>query len=142
MYWRAQRRHPLHSKAVDATDELRLHGERVCIVPQVVYEFWAVATRPPGENGLGMSIADAQLEIAQIKRLFELLPESPRVLDAWEALVIEHQVKGKNTHDARLVAAMKVHDIPAILTFNLNDFLRYPDIKVLTPDDAISGGSR
>ena len=34
----------------------------------------------------------------------------------------------------RLVAAMKVHGIESLLTFNVQDFKRYPDISVLNPD--------
>src|SRR3954451_11338161 len=39
-------------------------GERLIVVPQNLYEFWAVATRPPGpppagSNGLGMSPTQA-----------------------------------------------------------------------------------
>jgi predicted nucleic acid-binding protein len=36
-------------------------------------------------------------------------------------------------HDARLVAAMKAHGIGRILTFNGEDFERYPDIEVVIP---------
>jgi hypothetical protein len=38
-------------------------------------------------------------------------------------------------HDARLVAAMEVQGISHILTFNVTDFVRYPDITVVHPQD-------
>jgi predicted nucleic acid-binding protein len=56
------------------------------------------------------------------------------VLDEWERLVKVHRVSGKNTHDARLVAVMKVHGIASILTFNVQDFTRYEGIAVVNPD--------
>jgi predicted nucleic acid-binding protein len=34
---------------------------------------------------------------------------------------------------ARLIASMKVYGITHLLTFNLSDFARYPDITVVTP---------
>ncbi len=68
-----------------------------------------------------------------VKSLFSLLPELP-LLDEWERVVTKYRVLGKNTHDARLVAAMKVHGIENLLTFNVQDFKRYPDISVLDPD--------
>lgn len=56
------------------------------------------------------------------------------MLSIWEELVVTHNVKGKGTYDARLVASMKVHNIAHILTFNEQDFSRYREITVLTPE--------
>jgi predicted nucleic acid-binding protein len=42
---------------------------------------------------------------------------------------------GVHVHDARLVAAMNVHAITSILTFDVDDFKRYPGIRVLHPQD-------
>jgi predicted nucleic acid-binding protein len=36
-------------------------------------------------------------------------------------------------HDARLVAAMRVHGVKRILTFNDKDFARYTDIEAEHP---------
>ena len=52
--------HPQCSPARRAVHSLLGSGERLIIVPQNLYEFWAVATRKPGpppagQNGLGMS---------------------------------------------------------------------------------------
>lgn len=113
---------------------LKARGDSVCIVPQVLYEFWTVATRPPGANGLGLTTVEARHELHRLKRLFSILPETPAILPAWEELVSMHDVKGKNTYDARLVASMKVHHITHILTFNGADFARYPGITVLAPE--------
>ena len=44
---------------------------------------------------------------------------------------MDHAVSGKNVHDARMVAAMVVHGVESILTFNTQDFLRYGEIRVL-----------
>ena len=38
-------------------------------------------------------------------------------------------------HDARLVAAMIVHGIPNLLTFNLPDFKRFTEITVISPEE-------
>jgi len=65
-------------------------------------------------------------------------PDSPAVLPLWEEIVANHHVKGKSTHDARLVAAMKVFDIAHILTFNDKDFARYPGITVLMPERLVA----
>jgi predicted nucleic acid-binding protein len=66
------------------------------------------------------------------------LPEFP-LHDIWERLVGLHRVSGKDTHDARLVAAMLAHQVGSILTFNVQDFARYPQVAVIDPK-ALSPG--
>ncbi len=101
---------------------------------QNLIELWTVATRPFGENGLGMTPAEAASELERIKGMFLFLPETPAIYPAWEALVIHYQVTGKPAHDARLVAAMQAHGLTAILTFDRTGFFRYPGIEVVHPD--------
>ncbi|MFM6282248.1 MAG: PIN domain nuclease, partial [Dolichospermum sp.] len=55
------------------------------------------------------------------------------VYSEWEGLVITHSVIGINVHDAKLVAAMLVHGITHILTFNTKDFARYSEIIAVNP---------
>ena len=105
----------------------------MCVVPQNLYEFWAVATRPIAANGLGLTIPEAQKEIARIKRLFHLLADLPSLLDEWERVVGTHACAGRVSFDARLVAAMVTHGVTTILTFNGADFARFPGIAVIDP---------
>jgi len=115
-----------------ALDVLRARGEELRITSQNLVEFWAVATRPLTENGLGFSVDWAMEELRALKQLFTLLPEAP-LQSEWERLVTTYRVSGKNSHDARLVAAMMVHGTMSILTFNVQDFTRYAGITVLDP---------
>lgn len=66
--------------------------------------------------------------------MFLFLPETPAIYSTWEDLVIQFQVMGKPAHDARLVAAMRVHGLTAILTFDRTGFSRYPGIEVIHPE--------
>jgi predicted nucleic acid-binding protein len=116
-----------------ATNRLRGRQETLCIAPQNVVEFWAVATRPKGRNGLGMLASRASAEVTAILRLFALLPYSEKVLDIWRRIVLANNVSGKQVHDAHLVAMMQAHSVTSILTFNGADFARYPGITVLDP---------
>jgi predicted nucleic acid-binding protein len=50
---------------------------------------------------------------------------------------VVHQITGKNAHDARIVAAMSVHGIDRLLTFNKPDFQRYHGIRVVSPHDVL-----
>jgi len=108
-------------------------GDELHVIGQNLIEFWAVATRAIIENGLGLTITEAALELEKLKTTFTVLPDSADVLPLWEELVIKHQVRGKQSHDARLVAAMKVYNLTHLLTFNTTDFKRYDGIIVVDP---------
>jgi predicted nucleic acid-binding protein len=125
--------HPHHLVAENALSALRIRGESLCLAPQNLVEFWAVATRPRKENGMGMDCATAAKEIAKLRRLFHLLAYTPEVTETWQRLVIEQAIVGKQTHDAHLAAIMRVNGVPSILTFNVGDFRRFAGIIVVDP---------
>ena len=129
---------PQQPLVVAAADKLLLKGENLCIVPQNLYEFWSVATRSTTQNGLGLSIPEVQKAIARFRRYFSLRDEVPTIFSEWEKLVSHHGIVGKNVHDTRLVAAMVVHNITHLLTFNQQDFLRFSNITALTPADVLA----
>jgi predicted nucleic acid-binding protein len=81
-----------------------------------------------------MATAQAAAEQARLLSLFALLPDGPAVFHEWQRLVVTHDVKGRNAHDARLVAAMTVHGLHRLLTFNAGDFARFPGLTVLAPE--------
>jgi predicted nucleic acid-binding protein len=119
-----QPHHPLYIPADRSIRFLPEQGLELHIVAQNLIELWTVATRPFGENGLGMTAAEAASELERIKSMFLFLPETPAIYPAWEVLVIQHQVIGKSAHDARLVEAMQAHGLTAILTFDRTGFSR------------------
>lgn len=100
---------------------------------------WVVATRPIENNGLGMPPADVELALEQWTSLFRLLLDERGIFSNWRTLVTTYAVKGKNAHDARLVAAMQRHGLNDILTYNRKDFVRFSSINVFTPGDILSG---
>jgi len=61
--------------------------------------------------------------------------DTSNIYHEWRRLVTTYNVSGMSSHDARLVAAMRVHNIEEILTFNFKDFIRYTpeNIRVLDP---------
>jgi len=109
--------HDHHRAAVAATSRLIEGGEPLHIAAQSITEFWAVATRSPAQNGLGLDIASAASAVAAIERTFEMLLSD-------EAMVYQHwkRVTGQRVFDARLVAVMLAHGIARLLTFNGADF--------------------
>ena len=129
----AQKSHTMRPDARRALLTLRKQAEELCIIPQNIIKFWAVATRPLANNGLGLTVDEAARETKKLKRIFKLLPDAPAIFAEWEQLVIRHQVTGKPTHDARLVAAMMAHHLTHILTFNTDDFKRFSGITAVHP---------
>jgi predicted nucleic acid-binding protein len=128
----AQKHHPHNAAAARALDLLLDQNEDIVVVPQVLVEFWAVASRPLNANGLGLTFENIAIEVEKTKNFLRLLPELP-IHGEWLRLVTKYRVSGKNVHDARLVAAMAVHGIRQILTFNGPDFTRYAEVSVLDP---------
>lgn len=131
----AQPSHPMHADAARALGNLLSRGEILHIVPQNIIEYRAVATRPVDANALGMSVTETAAEVAKLKGIFQLLPDTPSIFAGWEVLFGRHAVKGKEAHDARLVAAMLAHKIPNLLTFNTADFKRDTGILAIDPKD-------
>jgi predicted nucleic acid-binding protein len=131
--------HGHHQVTVEALDILRRRGHEPVIVPQILYEFWSVATRPVENNGLGLTPAEAHAELKSAQRLFPLLRDERAVFAIWEHLVVSLGVKGKQAHDARIAAAMQRHAVTHLLTFNTVDFVRYPAVIAVSPLDIVAG---
>ena len=52
----AQPNLPHRSAALAAMQTCRFGGHELVLVPQVLYEFWVVATRSERQNGLGLTL--------------------------------------------------------------------------------------
>ncbi|WP_319422128.1 type II toxin-antitoxin system VapC family toxin [Pleurocapsa sp. FMAR1] len=127
---------PNYHITMEAIASLRRSGERLFVAPQNLIELWNVATRPAAKNGLGISPLEAAAEIARLKELFILLPDTEQIYPEWERLVKTYEVKGVNVHDTRLVAFMLVHRLSHILTFNVKDFRRFStEITSVSPKE-------
>ena len=130
-------RDPQASVARAAIQALLTRGERLIVVPQNIYEFWAVATRrpgspPAGQNGLGITPAQAGQWVRFFQRRFAFLPDYDQLSNVWLALVDAHGITGFRAHDVRLVAAMQCYGITRPLTFNAGHFRGLP-ITILDP---------
>ena len=109
--------HALHHAAIESTARLVLSSDPVFVTAQNIAEFWAAATRPAAQNGLGLTVPVAVSAVDHMERVFTLLPDHPAIYAVWKRLVMTHEVIGSQVFDARLVAAMTVHGVGRILTF-------------------------
>jgi predicted nucleic acid-binding protein len=104
-----------------------------CVVPQVIYEFWVVATRSKEKNGFNRLITEVEQDVGFILQTFRFLADNERVFSEWKSLVATHAVIGKTAHDARLAAAADVHGVRHLLTFNTPDFRRFDRLTLHDP---------
>jgi predicted nucleic acid-binding protein len=118
---------------VSAIDGILQRGAVLCYTSQNVAEFWNTCTRPPDHNGYGLTPTEADHRARLFEDNLRLLPDSLAVHEEWRRLLVAHNVSGAQVHDARLVAAMRVHNVKRILTFNERDFARYTDIEAIHP---------
>jgi predicted nucleic acid-binding protein len=61
---------------------------------------------------------------------FSLLDETEAAVNQLQYLVHQYKVRGKQIHDANIVAVMLTHGVHRIVTFNRGDFDRYAEIAV------------
>lgn len=119
----------------NALEQLINRGETLHLCTQVAIEFWSVATRPLDVNGFGLDPAAAKERLRYFATLLVWLPEPADIGQRWLSLVNRYEVRGKQVHDARLVAFMEAHGLPHLLTLNTADFTRYKNITALHPND-------
>ncbi len=86
-----------------------------------------------------MTVPFAERSILEVLRDYHLRRDERGVFERWRSLVVAHDIKGKNAHDARLVAAMQRHGLTNLLTFNKPDFARFASIQVFTPAEVLAG---
>jgi predicted nucleic acid-binding protein len=125
--------HEHHGPALSAIRILGQNGFELRLVPQVIYEFWVVGTRPVMGNGLGLEVADVRSRVDDFLDVFPLLRDERGIFEPWLTLVNQVACRGRLAHDARLVAAMTRHGCSHILTFNVADFERLASVGVLSP---------
>ena len=118
---------------VSAIDFILQRGAVLCYTSQNLAEFWNTCTRPLNRNGYGLTPVDADRRAKLFEDTLRLLPDSLAVHQEWRELLVAHNISGVQVHDARLVAAMRVHGVKRILTFNEKDFARYEDVEAIHP---------
>ena len=125
----------MHAQATGALNVLLEGDDLVCLTTQNLVEFWNVCTRPLNRNGLGMTVTQTDAELIRLEGVFTVLSDSSALYPEWRRLVRMHEVMGVQVHDTRLVAAMLVHGITHLLTFNIADFKRFNEITVVYPSN-------
>jgi len=130
----AQRSDPAYLAVRQAFDLLVRSGTVLYYTSQNLAEFWNTLTRPSDRNGDGLTPVEANALAEEVEAEFRLLPDSILVHQEWRRMLVDYGLSGAQVHDARLAAAMRVHGVKRILTFNARDFRRF----AVTPQDLIA----
>ena len=69
----AHKNHPHTAVAATAIQRLLGESHELRVVPQVLYEYWAVATRPVDQNGLGFSTEIVNSDITLLLTRVQLI---------------------------------------------------------------------
>jgi len=124
--------HPSHGVAAAFIARLVAQGSPLCISTQVCREFLVVLTRGPVE-GRVFTVDEALSVLAGVRASSVLLYDDEAVLGEVLDLVRKHDVKGKQVHDANIVATMRANGIERLATLNAADFRRFEDEIALEP---------
>jgi predicted nucleic acid-binding protein len=129
---------PEYGTIRQCTDRLWERGAELYYTSQNLAEFWNVCTRPADRNGFGFSVAETDERAALIESKFSFAADSQATHQEWRRIVVAAGVSGIQVHDARMVAAMRVHGIANLLTLNVRDFRRFSGIAAVSPDEVLS----
>jgi predicted nucleic acid-binding protein len=116
---------------VAAIDTILARGSELCYTSQNVGEFWNTCTSPLDRNGFGLTPSEADRRARLFETIFQLLPDSLRSHQEWRGILIDHNIRGVQVHDARLAATMRLHGVRKLL--NLKRFHSLFRYRVCTP---------
>ncbi|HEX6903761.1 MAG TPA: PIN domain-containing protein [Thermoanaerobaculia bacterium] len=116
---------PLHRAALVVLNDWPNQGLVLATSSQVLREYLAVATRPVAVNGLELDVDDALANIAAFRGRMRLLVESEPSWDRFRALIAAYGCRGKQVHDANVVATALTAGVARIVTANAGDFTRF-----------------
>lgn len=114
---------PHHAQAIAALG--RVAFGTLWTSRQVVREFLAVMSRPQTFFAGNASMADILDRARTIESQCRVAEDGPDVAQQLHALLAVGDTRGKQIHDANIVATMLAHGIRILLTENLSDFARW-----------------
>jgi predicted nucleic acid-binding protein len=105
----------------------------LCVAPQVLAEFYAVATDRRRVT-VPFTPTEAGAFITELVSRVEVLSVPASVVNRWIKLAEQHAVSGSDVFDVQLAATMLENGISRIYTYNRIDFERFAELHVLAPE--------
>ena len=118
---------PWHLQARQWLAALQSKGHRLCVTTQILREYLVVLTRGTVFEK-SFSVDQVLAHIQTLLPSLTVLDEPLASADLLRTLVQRYQVRGKNIHDANIVAVMLTHGVRRLATYNQADFQRFDEI--------------
>jgi len=120
---------PEHTSAQQWLSHLKATGMVLCVSPQVLREYMVAVTRGTIFERT-LTPREAVEDVESILENAELLEENEAVSSTLRDLVRRYRIRGKQIHDANIVAAMIAHGVTRLVTYNPDDFRRFKEITL------------
>jgi len=125
---------PLHQRASEELRKRVKSGQELWVSRQVLREYLAALSRPQTFAKPRLA-RDLVSDIRYFLGHFHLAEEGSAVTEKLLELIEKVDVGGKQIHDANIVATMLASGIPALLTHNVGDFVRFGSAIQVIPLD-------
>ena len=122
---------PFHESAVAKVTSLDAAGTELWISRQILREYLAAMSRP-GNLTAPLPLTDLVRDVRYFESRFRIAEDSALVTAELLDL-LEQFLGGKQVHDANIVATLRVHGIPRLLTHNVRDFNRFDKVIEVVP---------
>jgi predicted nucleic acid-binding protein len=120
---------PWHHQARQWLATLQGKGCNLCVTTQILREYLVVLTRGTVFEK-SFSIDQVLAQIQTLLSSLAVLDEPLEAADLLRTLAQRYQVRGKNIHDANIVAVMLTHGVRRLATYNQADFQRFDEIAL------------
>lgn len=123
---------PMHGTARQRLVEAHASGQALWISRQVIREYLVVLTRGQVFSS-PVPASEAAVSAEKIMGQMNIANDTANTSEQLFTLIKKFDVKGKQVHDANIVATMPVHGIKRLLTHNTADFQRYRGLIGIVP---------
>jgi predicted nucleic acid-binding protein len=119
---------PWQSVAERELNDWRASGTQLVLSVQVLREYLAVVTRPDPTRTAPPDWTAIAANLAVFRKDFLLLEDTHAASEELEKLLPQFAVRGRQVHDANIVATMRVGGVKDLLTHNTADFARFASL--------------
>jgi predicted nucleic acid-binding protein len=123
-----------HAEAEALIQQMWEDEVELWISRQVIREYLVQATHPNNFKP-ALSIEQVMQQMEIITTLFRVADETQAVSAQLFALLQAYATRGKQIHDANLIATMLVSEIDTLLTLNVADMKHYDMIRIISPEE-------
>jgi predicted nucleic acid-binding protein len=123
---------PFHGAAVAKIAGLRAAGHPLWISRQTLREYLAGMTKPGAITGT-VPMAVLVADVTALATAYNVAEDGPAVTAELLTLLTSVSWAGNQIHDANIVATMRVHSIPRLLTNNTVHFKRFASHITVEP---------